>query len=117
MVSIVPAKDQQYPARLGTEQSGRAPRMKGAKGVLRLAIVRSCRGLEAASENVSGRAVGLLSLNLSMRKDSELGWHPSLFRQWGRGLGALTRSAAGDQTNPPFARHAASFTWSAYRLG
>lgn len=57
--------------------------MKG----LRLAIVRSRRGLGVASENVSGWAVGLISLNLSMRKGSELGWHPGLSRQWGGGLG------------------------------
>lgn len=75
--------------------------MKG----LRLAIVRSRRGLGVARENVSGWAVGLISLNLSMRKGSELGWHPGRSRQWGGGLGALTRSAAGDQTNPPCSAH------------
>lgn len=46
---------------------------KGAKGVLHLAIVGSCRGLGVAEENVSGVAVCSLSLNLSMRKDSKLG--------------------------------------------
>lgn len=103
-------------ALLGSEQNrGRGPRMKGLKGGASPRHREILPGLGSLEENVSGWAVGLLSLNLSMRKGSELGWHPGRSRQWGRGLGALTRSAAGDQTNP-LARHAASFTWSAHRI-
>lgn len=75
--------------------------MKGAKGVASPRHREILPGLGRREESVSGWAECLLRLNLSMRKGSELGWHPGRSRQWGRGLGALTRSAAGDQTNTP----------------
>lgn len=101
MVSTVPAKDHRHPARLRNRASWKGPSNEGGEGVASPRHREILPGLGSREENVSGRAVGLLSLNLSMRKDSEFGWHPGLFRQWGRGSGALTRSAAGDQTNTP----------------
>lgn len=74
--------------------------MKGA----RLAIVRCCGAWKSRAARIKWQQ-RVLSLNLSMRKRSELGWHQSPFRQWGRRLGALTRSVAGDQTNTPCSAH------------
>lgn len=62
--------------------------MKGAKGVASPRHREILPGLGSREENVSGWAEGLLSLNLSMRKRTELGWHPGRSRQWGRGLGS-----------------------------